>query len=211
MLFKEIPGNNKIKMQLVAAVKKNRISHAQLFSGNSGSAKLALAFAYARYINCNNKSHEDSCGRCSSCLKYNSLSHPDLLLIFPVLKAGVTKTAVSDNFVGLWRDFILKNMYGSLSGWIDILGSEYKTAEKGSIYKDEAISIRKKLALKNFEAKYRVVLIWMPEQMNIEASNKLLKLFEEPPNGTIFLLVSEFIWFGPKLPIHPPKTFAQIT
>ncbi len=191
MLFKEIPGNSLVKSQLRSAVKNNRISHAQLFSGNSGSAKLALAFAYARYINCDNKSDEDSCSKCSSCLKYNYLSHPDLHLIFPVVKSGVAKISVSDNFISLWRDFILKNMYGSLESWIDVLAAENKTAEKGSIYKDEAITIRKKLALKNFEATYRVVLIWMPEQMNKEASNKLLKLFEEPPSGTIFLLVSE--------------------
>ena len=191
MLFKEIPGNNAVKKQLLSSVKNNRISHAQLFSGNSGSAKLALAFAYARYLNCDNKSDEDSCGKCPSCLKYNTLSHPDLHLIFPVLKLGQANVAVSDNFVNVWRDFILKNSYGSLNSWIDSFGIENKTGEKGSIYKDEANSIHKKLALKNFEAPYRVVLIWMPEQMNTEASNKLLKLFEEPPFGTVFLLVSE--------------------
>ena len=191
MLFKEIPGNNAVKKQLLCSVKNNRISHAQLFSGNSGSAKLALAFAYARYLNCDNKSDEDSCGKCPSCLKYNTLSHPDLHLIFPVLKLGQANVAVSDNFVNVWRDFILKNSYGSLNSWIDSFGIENKTGEKGSIYKDEANSIHKKLALKNFEAPYRVVLIWMPEQMNTEASNKLLKLFEEPPFGTVFLLVSE--------------------
>ena len=191
MLFKEIPGNNAVKKQLLSSVKNNRISHAQLFSGNSGSAKLALAFAYARYLNCDNKSDTDSCGKCPSCLKYNTLSHPDLHLIFPVLKLGQANVAVSDNFVNVWRDFILKNSYGSLNSWIDSFGIENKTGEKGSIYKDEANSIHKKLALKNFEAPYRVVLIWMPEQMNTEASNKLLKLFEEPPFGTVFLLVSE--------------------
>ena len=191
MFFKEIPGNNSVKKQLIGAVKNNRVSHAQLFSGNSGSAKLALAFAYARYLNCENNTNEDSCGKCSSCLKHNTLSHPDVHLIFPVLKIGGAKAVVSDNFVNEWRDFIMKNIYGSLNNWIDTFGIENKTGEKGSIYKDEAISIRKKLALKNFEASYRVVLIWMPERINRDASNKLLKLFEEPPFGTIFLLVSE--------------------
>ena len=87
MLFNEIPGNNLVKKQLVGSVKNNRISHAQLFSGNSGSAKLALALAYARYINCTNKAKEDSCKKCPSCLKYKNLSHPDLHLIFPILKS----------------------------------------------------------------------------------------------------------------------------
>ena len=191
MLFKEIPGNNETKKQLVGAAKNNRISHAQLFSGNSGSAKLALAFAYARYLNCDKKLNEDSCGKCPACLKYNTLSHPDLHLIFPVLKIGGAKVAVSDNFVDGWRNFMLKNIYESLNSWIDTFGAQNKSGEQGSIYKDEAISIHKKLALKNFEAPYRVFLIWMPEQMNTESSNKLLKLFEEPPIGTVFLLVSE--------------------
>ncbi len=191
MLFKEIPGNKLVKKQLVGSVKNNRISHAQLFSGNSGSAKLALAFAYARYINCNNKSKEDSCEKCPSCLKYKNLSHPDLHLIFPVLKSASARAYVSDNFVNSWRDFILKNVYGSLNNWINTFETENKKGEKGAIYKDEAISIHKKLSLKHFESYYRVFLIWMPEQMNIQTSNKLLKIFEEPPNRTIFLLVSE--------------------
>ena len=191
MLFKDIPGNNIVKEQLLASVKKNRISHAQIFSGSSGSAKLALALAYARYLNCDKKLKNDSCGKCPSCLKYNTLSHPDLHLVFPVLKTSGSKIAISDNFVGLWRDFILKNVYGSLNDWIDFLGKENKTAERVEIYKDDAREIYKKLLLKNFETGYRVVLIWMPEQMNTAASNKLLKIFEEPPSKTIFLLVSE--------------------
>ena len=191
MLFKKIPGNTLVKNQLISSVKSNRISHAQLFVGNSGSAKLALAFAYARYLNCANKLEEDSCGKCPSCCNYNNLSHPDLHLVFPVLKVGGAKVAVSDNYVNEWRDFILKNTYSSLNSWIDTFRTENKAGEKGVIYKDEAIMIHKKLALKNFEAPYRIVLIWAPEQMSLETSNKLLKIFEEPPFGTIFLLVSE--------------------
>ena len=191
MFFKDIPGNKVVKTQLINSIKNNRISHAQIFSGSTGSAKLALSLAYARYLNCENRFTEDSCGKCTTCLKYNSLSHPDLHLIFPVLKLAGNKISISDNFVDLWRNFILKNTYGSLNGWIDTLGLDSKKGQKGEIYKDEAISIHKKLTLKNFSARYRVVLIWMPEQMNIATSNKLLKLFEEPPNRVVFLLVSE--------------------
>ena len=191
MLFKEVPGNNIIKKQLISSVKNNRISHAQIFSGNSGNAKLALALAYARYINCDNKKKEDSCGQCLSCSKYNTLSHPDLHLIFPVIKTTKEKRAISDNFVEEWRKLILQNCYASLSGWIDTFGIKNKKGQKGAIYKDEAVLIQKKLLLKNFEAKYRIFLIWMPEKMNVETSNKLLKIFEEPPKGTVFLLVSE--------------------
>jgi len=191
MLFKEIIGNNSVKKQLIEAVRNNRISHAQLFSGKSGSAKLALALAYAQFLNCENRTAVDSCGICSSCLKFNNLSHPDLHLVIPVLKTKEVQKPVSDHFIGQWRNFIINNYYGSLNGWIDSFGTENKSGQQGAIYKDEANNIHKKLSLKNYEAEYRVVLIWMPERMNLEVSNKLLKLFEEPPKGTIFLLVTE--------------------
>ena len=191
MLFKEIIGNNSVKKQLIEAVSNNRISHAQLFSGKSGSAKLALALAYAQFLNCENRTAVDSCGICSSCLKFNNLSHPDLHLVIPVLKTKEVQKTISDHFIGQWRDFINNNYYGSLNGWIDSFGTENKSGQQGTIYKDEANNIHKKLSLKNYEAEYRVVLIWMPERMNLEVSNKLLKLFEEPPKGTIFLLVTE--------------------
>ena len=191
MLFKEIVGSLNTKKQLIEGVKNNRVSHAQLFSGKSGSAKLALAFAYAQFLNCDNRIADDSCNTCSSCLKYNNLSHPDLHIIIPVLKVNNIKSPVSDHFIGQWREFIRDNYYSSLNDWIDSFGTENKTGQQGTIYKDEANNIHKKLSLKNYEADYRVVLIWMPERMNLEVSNKLLKLFEEPPKGTIFILVSE--------------------
>ena len=191
MLFKEIVGNLNTKKQLLKGVNNNRVSHAQLFLGKSGSAKLVLALAYAQFLNCENRAKNDSCGICSSCLKYNNLSHPDLHLIVPVLKTNNVQYPVSDHFIGQWRNFIMDNYYSSLNDWIDSFGTENKTGQQGAIYKHEADNIHKKLNLKNYEADYRVVLIWMPEKMNLEASNKLLKLFEEPPKGTIFILVSE--------------------
>ena len=191
MLFKEIIGNNSVKKQLIESVRNNRISHAQLFYGKSGSAKLALALAYAQFLNCENRTTVDSCGICSSCLKFNNLSHPDLHLVIPVLKTKEVQKPVSDHFIGKWRDFITNYYYGSLNDWIDSFGTENKTGQQGTIYKDEANNIHKKLSLKNYEAEYRIVLMWMPERMNLEASTKLLKLFEEPPRGTIFLLITE--------------------
>tara|TARA_B100001250_G_C19730682_1_gene758326 strand:- start:67 stop:1206 length:1140 start_codon:yes stop_codon:yes gene_type:complete len=191
MLFREIPGNEEVKNQLISTVKKNRIAHAQIFTGNKGCAKLALAIAYATYINCENKTNEDSCGKCMSCLKYATLSHPDLHLVFPIIKSKKFKNSVSDNFVVSWRKFILKNPYQSLNSWINDINLESKKGEEGFIYKDEALLINQKLTLKKFEAKYRVFIFWMPEKMNREASNKLLKIFEEPPGGTIFVLISE--------------------
>ena len=191
MLFKDITGNELVKKQLIDAVANNRISHAQLFSGKSGNAKLALAVAYAQYLNCENKSETDSCNSCSSCLKYKNLSHPDLHLIFPVLKVNGIKNPTSDSFVNKWRELVLENKFIDINDWIDTFGIENKTGQQGSIYIDEATSIQRKLSLKNYEAEYRVVLIWLPEKMNLTVSNKLLKLLEEPPKGTVFILVSE--------------------
>jgi len=191
MLFKDITGNDLVKKQLIDAVANNRISHAQLFSGKSGNAKLALAFSYAQYLNCENKSETDSCNNCSSCLKYKNLSHPDLHLIFPVLKVNGIKNPTSDSFVNQWRELVLENKFIDINDWIDTFGGENKTGQQGSIYIDEATSIQRKLSLKNYEAEYRVVLIWLPEKMNLTVSNKLLKLLEEPPKGTVFILVSE--------------------
>ena len=191
MLFKEIIGNNSVKKQLIEAVRNNRISHAQLFSGKSGSAKLALALAYAQFLNCEKRTIVDSCGICSSCLKFNNQSHPDLHLVIPVLKTKEIQKPISDNFIGKWRDFISNNYYGSLNGWIDSLGAENKSGQQGTIYIDEAKNIHKKLSLKNYEAEFRIVLIWMIERLHEKTSNRLLKLLEEPPKGTIFLLVTE--------------------
>jgi DNA polymerase-3 subunit delta' len=193
MLFKEIQGNNIIKKQLIDSVFNDRVSHSQLLNGKCGSAKLQLAIAYAQYLNCSSRLEEDSCGTCSSCTKYESLTHPDLHLIFPVIKSNSSKVSISDNFVDLWRDYILDNPYGSLNGWIDLLSTQTNKLATGGIYKEEANVLHKKLAFKNYEAQYRVIIIWMPEKMNLESSNSLLKLLEEPPKGTVFLLISENI------------------
>ena len=111
--------------------------------------------------------------------------------IFPVIKSNSSKLSISDNFVDLWRDYILDNPYGSLNGWIDLLSTQTNKLATGGIYKEEVNVLHKKLAFKNYEAQYRVIIIWMPEKMNLESSNSMLKLLEEPPKGTVFLLVSE--------------------
>jgi len=188
MLFSEIPGNNKVKQELISSVKKGRIAHAQLFSGNPGNAKLSLAIAYAQFLNCENKKEDDSCNNCHSCLMYNQLTHPDLHIIFPVLKINKIKNPISENFIAKWRELILENPFTSLQDWYQHLGVENK---QGVIYKYEAQDLQKKLILKNYESSFRIVLIWMPEKMNHVTANKLLKLIEEPPNGTYILMVSE--------------------
>ena len=191
MQFSEILGNRKLKKQLVNSVQHSRIAHAQMFFGEKSSPKLLLALSYAKYINCKNKSLDDSCGHCPSCTKYQNLTHPDLHLVFPVLSIKKHKRPTSDDFVAEWREEVLKNPYIDLSVWFDIFSNENKTGKTGYIYTHEIESLNKKLLLKHYESEFRVVLIWLPENMQVNTSNKLLKLLEEPPQKTIFLLVSE--------------------
>ncbi len=191
MLFSEIPGNEDIKTELINTVKNKRISHAQLFYGQKGCGQLALAVAYARYMNCEERLESDSCGFCKSCIKYKTISHPDLHLVFPVIKQNSTALSISDSFVHSWRDFVLQNPYLSISDWVSLIANDKTKNKTGIIYKDEARSIHNKIVLKNYESKYKVVLFWMPERMNREMANKILKTIEEPPESTVFLFVSE--------------------
>ncbi len=190
MLFKSIPGNLKLKQELFETISKQRIGHTMLFYGETGCAKLALALAYAQMINCENQQSDDSCGQCSSCLKFSAFLHSDVHFIFPVWKIK-NKLSISDSFINEWRTFLKTNKYGNINDWFDFIASENKINQQGKIYKDEADALRQKLVLKNYEARYRVILIWMPENMEQRTSNKLLKTFEEPPLKTVFILVSE--------------------
>ncbi len=187
MQFKDIIGQNNIKHKLINTVKDNRISHAQLFVGPRGSGKLAMAIAFAQYINCKNRSETDSCGECASCKKYEKFIHPDLHFVFPVIKSGSIKP-VSDSYLQTWRDKLIENPYFTYNSWLISLGTENKQAQ---IYSDESNEIIKKLNFKTYEAEYKVMIIWLPEKMNISASNKLLKILEEPPEKTLFILVSD--------------------
>ncbi|UCH13914.1 MAG: DNA polymerase III subunit delta [Bacteroidales bacterium] len=189
MLLKDVIGQQKIKNQLIKTVKEGRISHTQLFLGSEGSGNLALAIAYARYICCTNKTDGDSCNTCPHCTKYQKFIHPDLHFVFPVnTTKSVTDKPVSDDFIGKWRESILENPYLSLNQWYDIIGIENK---QGLMTVKESEGIIRKLSLKSFESDYKIMIIWHPEKMHPPAANKLLKLIEEPPAKTIFLMVSE--------------------
>ena len=189
MQLKNIIGQQKIKKQLIKTVKEGRISHSQLFLGPEGSGNLALAIAYAQYICCTNKNNDDSCNECPSCTKYQKIIHPDLHFVFPVnTTQAIIKDPVSDDFIGKWRESIIENPYLALNQWYDVIGIENK---QGLINIFESKAILRKLNLKSFESDYKIMIIWHPEKMNAAAANKLLKLFEEPPAKTIFLLVSD--------------------
>jgi len=188
MLFKEVIGQQSIKEHLVKSVKENKVSHSYLLAGNEGTGGLALAMAFARYLNCLNPSETDSCETCSSCLKARKMIHPDIHFVYPVIKKESSKPAKSDDFISKWRSFVLSNPYFSSLQWISQIGDEKKS---GVIYVEESLSIIKKLNLKNFEGKHKIMIIWLPERMNDAGANKLLKILEEPPASTVFLLVSE--------------------
>lgn len=187
MRFSEIIGQADIKKSLLHAVKNGRVSHAQLIIGPEGCGKLSMALAYAQYVCCENKQEFDSCGECPSCHKIAKLAHPDLHFVFPVIKKGSIKP-VSDSFIDTWRHTLLENPYISPQDWYKAIEAE---KSQGMIYVEESAEILKKLNLKSYESEYKVMVIWLPEKMHQAAANKLLKLLEEPPPKTLFLLVSE--------------------
>ena len=202
MRFSEVAGHADLKRQLVQSVAEQRVPHAQLFHGPEGSGSLALALAYATYLSCSDRQADDSCGRCPSCLKFDRLIHPDLHFVFPVFTTkSVKKDPVSDDFIAEWRKVLLESPYITPNQWYSYIGMENK---QGSIIKRESEEIMRKLQLKSYESDYKVMIIWMPEKMNQTASNKLLKLIEEPPPMTIFLLVPEDT--GPMLPTILSRT-----
>lgn len=189
MLFSKIIGQDKLKMRLIDTVKNQRISHAQLFLGKTGYGTLPLAIAYAQYICCNSKSANDSCGTCNSCIKFEKLIHPDLHFSFPVNTTDEVKSKpISEDFLAQWRELFLESPYFDLDDWSRKLGTENK---QGIIGVDESKSIIRKLSFKPYEAEFKIQVIFKPEKLHPSASNKLLKLIEEPTDKTIILLIAE--------------------
>ncbi|MCF8361587.1 MAG: DNA polymerase III subunit delta' [Prolixibacteraceae bacterium] len=188
MQFNSVIGQQAIKKRLIDGVNENRISHALLFSGSEGVGKLAMAIAYAQFINCPNRTDTDSCGTCPSCKKFQKLIHPDLHFVFPVVKTPKIKEPVSDNYIAQWREKVRLNPYFNLSMWYKAIDVENA---QGNIYVHESSEIIRKLNLKTFESEYKIMIIWMAERMNVQCANKLLKMIEEPPPKTLFVLVTE--------------------
>lgn len=186
MRFCDIIGQETEKRQLRQAVLEGRIPHAQLFAGPTGVGKLALALAYAQYVSCPNRDEYDSCGTCPTCLQFNKLQHPDLHFVFPIIKGD--EGDVCDAFADKWRGLLTEQRYFDIDDWYRVLGTETK---QGMIYEKESGEIMRKLSLKSFSGGYKIMIIWQPEKMNVTCANKILKLLEEPPTKTLFLLVSE--------------------
>lgn len=188
-MFDNIIGQKEYIASLRTAIDNNRLPHALLISGNEGSGSLALAYAAAQYLICPHRHDGDACGQCPQCLQLGKLQHPDVHFVFPVVRKKNQKEApISLDYMSEWRNAFLNNHYLTLNEWTTKSGEENKQA---GIFVAEANNIIKTLSVKPFESDYRVMIIWLPEKMNEETANKLLKIIEEPNDMTHFFLVSQ--------------------
>lgn len=185
MLFSDIPGHDELKETLRSSLRRNHLAHAQLFHGNEGGAAMPLARAFASYILCENRTDSDSCGTCPSCVKMSKSIHPDVHFFYPraSVKSDPAKAAAQ---LKQWRSFISEQPYGNLEAWSQMAEMDNKQLQIG---KDDAREIIKTVSMKAFEGSFKIILIWYPEMMNGSAANALLKVLEEPPEKTIYLLV----------------------
>ena len=186
MLFSQIPAQTQLKIRLLKNLANKRIAHAQLFVGQDGYGALPLALAYAQYLNCHNPQPTDSCGVCNSCTKHQKLIFPDLHFTFPIITKPA-KEEVCDDYLVEWRKAIVQNPFLDYHEWCGYLSAENK---QGNINARECRNIIKKLTLTAYEGFYKVLILWKPNFLGKEA-NILLKLLEEPPENTVFLLVAE--------------------
>lgn len=224
MQFEKIIGQKETKEQLVQMVQHNRLSHALLFLGKEGSGALSLAMAFAQYIVCEKVNGKktgapepslfgevpivnpeplvlnDSCGVCSACIKANQLMHPDIHYSYPVITKKSGEKPISTDFITEWRAFFSTHPYGNVYDWLQFINAENK---QGNITAEECNDINRKISLKSFESEYKILIIWMPEYLT-KNGNKLLKLIEEPPPNTLFILVAENE--GPVLPTILSRT-----
>lgn len=184
MLYNQIIGQEETKKRLLKMVNEQRVPHALLFSGSDGNGNLPAAMAFAQHLFCISKTEEGACGQCSACNKVAKLIHPDLHLAFPIAKSKDVKS--SNDLIKEFRDVYLSNPYITLNNWFSELNAENK---QPIIPVEEANDIIKKLSYTSYEGSYKIVIVWQPEQMNLAAANTLLKILEEPPEKTIFILV----------------------
>ena len=219
MQFNQVIGREKEKAQLRDLVQQNRLSHSLLFLGKDGSAALQMAIAFAQFVMCERvKPKEaqagptlfgeteeqetkiirtDSCGACPACLKVEQLIHPDLHFSYPILKRDSKHDRmISTDFIAEWRRFVLEEPYESVGGWFDFLKNspsakiDSAANKQGNITVHECEDILHKFSLKPFESDFKILIMWMPEFLKREG-NRLLKLIEEPPPGTLFIFVAE--------------------
>jgi len=189
MQFGDVPGLAKLKTKLATSVNKGKLPHALLLLGNEGSGKLALAYALTSYIYCTNRQNDDSCGECSSCRKIGSHTHPDVHYTIPLTNNSTSaKKPISTDFITQWREFNKDHTFFNTADWVSVIAKDEN--KQPNIYREETRSILSKLSLKPYEGEAKTLIIWMPEYLKTE-SNALLKIIEEPPQKTYFILVAE--------------------
>ena len=188
MYFHDVIGQDDLKARLTDTARRGIIPHARLFCGRTGSGTFPLALAYARYLNCTDRTDTDACGKCHSCRQYDALAHPDLHFVFPIVADKKRKRTVCDDYLGEWRAMLTEHTYFDLDEWLDRMETAGKQA---LIYAEESDQMIRKTSLRIYEAQYRVLIVWMPERMHAACANKLLKLIEEPPARTVILMVSD--------------------
>ncbi|MBR5476236.1 MAG: DNA polymerase III subunit delta [Bacteroidaceae bacterium] len=190
MYFSDIIGQEGVKVQLRRCVDENRLAHALLITGPKGNGKLPIAVALAHYLLCQQRHDGEVCNNCPTCVKMNKLIHSDVHFVFPVVKkkSGSDNAPISDDYIAEWRELFIKNPYFSYSDWLATMGVEN---QQPMIYERESSEILHKLSMQSREGGWKIVIIWLPEKMKEACSNKLLKIIEEPPKETLFLLVSE--------------------
>jgi len=192
MRFADVIGNNEMKETFRQMVEANRLGHALLLCEEENGGAFPMAVALAQALSCQSKEGFDSCGECPQCNRFSKLIHPDLHFVFPVsstaaLSESEKKTPISDYFISEFKALALSNPYFGEQNLYDAIGIESKN---GSINVHESRRIYEKLSLRSFEGGYKVMVIFLVEKMNQDAANKLLKLLEEPPSGTLFILIT---------------------
>jgi len=191
MQFQSVIGQNTVKEKLISSSRDGRISHALLFFGQPGAGVLPLARAYAQFLNCESPIESDSCGKCGSCRRASKMEHPDINFVYPIVKGAGIKDPTSVDYIKEWREMFVENPYSSLNNWVDFISTGDVKNKQSIIPVDEAQKIIHKINLKAFEGKFKVIIIWMPEKMNLNTANALLKSLEEPTKDTLFILASE--------------------
>lgn len=187
MLFSEIIGQAAAQQQLIQSIQQNRLSHAMILLAPEGAGGLPLGLAFTQYLVCENKQAQDACGQCPACLKASQHIHPDIHYSYPVIPRKPGDKPVSTDYISEWREFVATNPYGNAYDWLQFIGAENK---QGNITASECQDIIRKLNLKSFESGYKILVMWMPEYLGNEG-NRLLKLIEEPPANTLFILIAE--------------------
>ncbi|MFK7952631.1 MAG: ATP-binding protein [Ekhidna sp.] len=188
MQFSQIPGLTELKTQLITAFNRGKVAHAQLFSGGEGTSALPMAMAYATFLMCENKTENDSCGTCANCVRIQKLVHPDIHLHFPKISANESKYAkVMGEAIPLFREFVMETPFGTLEDWTRKYGQENKNI---LISREDSRQMLKNVSMRSVEGGFKILIIWLPEMMNPSSANAILKILEEPPENTIYLLVS---------------------